>query len=157
DHRIVRLPNATEALAPQKHGDIEEYPIVPFDDARDNGNPEKQRDLGVALIEFAVRQPSAKWGQLALPLLDTSLSHWPDDEPAIEAKGYALMLQGRYQDALEAFESALNRAPSREKSLFGAALVAARIGQNDRAMELWSQAIALNPWNWEYHDELAKL
>ncbi len=111
----------------------------------------------MALIEFASKQPSAKWGQLALPLLDASLSRWPDDVPALEAKGYALMLQGRDQDALDTFELALHRDPHQEKSLFGAALMAARMGRNERAIQFWVQAIALNPWNWEYHDELAKL
>jgi Flp pilus assembly protein TadD len=157
DHRIVRLPSVARSPAPQKNGGMEKYPIVPFADSSDDAGPEKQRDLGVALIEFASKQPSAKWGQLALPLLETSLSRWPDDIPALEAKGYALMLQGRDQDSLDTFESALSRAPGREKSLFGAALIAARMGRNERAIQFWVKAIALNPWNWEYHDELAKL
>jgi Flp pilus assembly protein TadD len=157
DHRIVRSPGMVGSPAHEKNHDLEKYPIVPFEDSSDDSSPEKQRDLGVALVEFASKQPSRKWGQLALPLLDASLSRWPDDLPAQEDRGYALVLQGRYQEALEAFELALKLAPQREKSLFGAALVAAQVGQNNRAIELWNQAIALNPWNWEYHDELAKL
>ncbi len=157
DHRIVRSPSVARSPALQKSSGMEKYPIVPFADSSDGTSPENQRDLGVALIEFASKQPSVKWGQLAMPLLETSLSRWPDDVPALEAKAYALMLQGRDQDALDTFELVLHRDPNREKSLFGAALMAARMGRNERAIQFWVQAIALNPWNWEYHDELAKL
>src|SRR5262249_33574298 len=38
-----------------------------------------------------------------------------------------------------------------------AALMAGQTGRVNEAIEFWTRAIALNPWNWEYHDELAKL
>ena len=158
DHRIVRIPGVEGRDAGSKKTESQEYPIVLFDQSSDDvSSLEKQRDLGVALIEFASKQPSQEWGRLALPLLDRGLSRWPDDIPALEAKGYALMLLGRDQETLDAFEGVLGRAPEREKSLFGAALLAARIGRNDLAVKYWTKAIDLNSWNWEYHEELAKV
>jgi tetratricopeptide (TPR) repeat protein len=158
DHRIFRTPGVEGRDAGSKKTESQEYPIVPFDrSGNDVSSPEKERDLGVALIEFASKQPSQEWGRLAMPLLDRGLSRWPDDIPALEAKGYALMIQGRDQEARDAFEGVLGRAPEREKSLFGAALLAARIGRNDLAVKYWTKAIDMNPWNWEYHDELAKV
>ncbi len=88
DHRIPRNPGLDGRDFGPKKVDSQDYPIVPFDQsAGDVSNPEKQRDLGVALIEFASKQPSQKWGRLALPLLDQSLSRWPDDISVLEAKG----------------------------------------------------------------------
>ena len=36
-------------------------------------------------------------------------------------------------------------------------MVAARLGQAENSVRYWKDVIALNPWNWEYHDELAKI
>lgn len=158
DHRIVRLVGLEKRGYPKEKTPADEYPIVRFDDGGANSSsPDRQRDLGMALIDFASKEPSHKWGQLALPLLDAGLARWPDDVPAWEAKGYALMVQGRPEQALNAFATALGQAPDREKSLFGAALMAAQIGRSDDAVKYWTNALALNPWNWEYHDELAKV
>jgi tetratricopeptide (TPR) repeat protein len=158
DHRIVRRPGIDRPSAAAKKAGADKHPIVALDLNRGKSpDPDSQRDLGVALIDFASKQPSPEWGRLAEPLLEQSLERWPDDSAAWEAKGYALMLQGRDQDALQTFRAALSRAPNREKSLFGAALMAGQIGQSNDAIEFWTKAIALNPWNWEYHDELAKL
>jgi len=158
DHRIVRIPGKDRRNTRRKEAAPEKYPIVPFDEEGTNASaPDEQRDLGIALIEFASKQPSFKGGSLAVSLLAQSLSHWPEDMPAWEAKGYALMLQDRNEESLRAFQAALRVAPNREKSLFGAALIAARLGQAENSVKYWKEIIALNPWNWEYHDELAKI
>src|SRR5262249_40088428 len=85
------------------------------------------------------------------------LQRWPDDVPALEAKGYALSLQGNHEESLHAFQDSLRLAPGREWSLFGAAQSASVLGQSGEALTLWKRAIGLNPWNWEYHDQLAKV
>jgi tetratricopeptide (TPR) repeat protein len=158
DHRILRQPGSERPLTPNPSPLANKYPIVAFDPGGPkSSDADSRRDLGMALIDFASKQPSAEWGRLAEPLLEEGLKRWPDDDAAWEAKGFALMLQGRDQDALDAFRTALNREPNREKSLFGAALMAGQTGRVNDAIEFWTRAIALNPWNWEYHDELAKL
>ncbi|HEV3260494.1 MAG TPA: tetratricopeptide repeat protein, partial [Gemmataceae bacterium] len=141
-----------------------EYPLVPFradlrSAAKQTSEPEAGRDLGAALVDWASRQPTrrAYLGQLAVPLLTRALEEQPDDVPAWEAKGYALWIQGREQEALAAFDAALGRVPRRENSLYGAALIAADLGRTDDAIAYWERAIDVNPWNWQYHDELAKL
>src|SRR5262249_51616470 len=136
DHRILRFPGQNGQDAQRTSND--KYPIVPFaDEFADASTSDQQRDLGISLIEFASKQPSFKPRPLAAPLLDLSLSHWPDDMPAWEALGYAFMLQDRNQNALSAFEAALRLAPRREKSLFGGALIAARLGQVDDSAKYW--------------------
>jgi tetratricopeptide (TPR) repeat protein len=157
DHRIVRRPDAPRRdPLQQKRGD-EQYPIVPFNEDTNSSSDDRQRDLGIALIEFASKQPSPRWGQLAAPLLDQSLSRCPNDALAWESRGYAAMLQSREQEAISAFEAALEGSPNREKSLFGAALTATQLGRADDGLKFWQRAIAMNPWNWEYHDEIAKI
>jgi tetratricopeptide (TPR) repeat protein len=157
DHRIVRRPDAKRDASEQTSG-TDQYPIVPFnEDSANLSSDDRQRDLGIALIEFASKQPSPRWGQLAAPLLDQSLSRWPHDALAWESRGYAGVLQSRDQEALNAFEAALERAPNREKSLFGAALMATQVGRAEDGLKFWQRAIALNPWNWVYHDEIAKI
>ncbi len=158
DHRIVRLAGVDRPGASAGNGAPEKYPLVPFfNNEGDSSNPENQRDLGVALVKLASRRPSPKLGQLALPLLDVGLQRWPDDVPAWEAKGYALHYQEKNEEALDAFRHALQLAPDREWSLFGAAQLASQLGRSEAAVTFWQRAIALNPWNWEYHDELAKV
>jgi tetratricopeptide (TPR) repeat protein len=156
DHRIPRIPGKDWGNSRQRTVD-DKYPIVSFAKEADVSGLDQQRDLGIALIEFASKQPFSKAGHLAGPLLDQSLSLWPVDMPAWEAKGYALMLQDRNEEALSAFETALRLSPGREKSLFGAALIAARLGRVENSVKYWKDLIALNPWNREYHDELAKI
>ena len=35
--------------------------------------------------------------------------------------------------------------------------MAGQLGRSEDAVTFWLKAITLNPWNWEYHDQLAKL
>jgi tetratricopeptide (TPR) repeat protein len=162
DHRILRVPDRQQPPVAAEPGDQlwGEYPLVPFrPDPGETTEPEAGRDLGVALVDWASSQPTrrAYLGQLALPLLTRALKERPDDVPAWEAKGYALWIPGREEEALAAFDTGLDKAPHCENALYGAALIAADLGRTDDAIAYWKSAIDVNPWNWQYHDELAKL
>jgi tetratricopeptide (TPR) repeat protein len=156
DHRIIRAPgkerpDARDLSSPEK------YPLVPFfHDETDFSNPETKRDLGIALIKLASQRPPRELARLALPLLDIGLQPWPDDVPALEAKGFALSYQGKPEEALDAFMKALQLVPDRERSVFAAAQLNSQLGRNETAVTLWQRAIHLNPWNWQYHEGLAK-
>jgi Flp pilus assembly protein TadD len=160
DHRIPRVPakgGAAPAPARLLPGD---NPLVSFykgvGDPRDR---EVNRDMGVALIEVA-RQKGAgaePLGPLALPYLEGAVHRAPDDTTAWEAKGYALWLEGRIPEALDAFESALTGDPGRERSLRDAAVVAALLKRPEAADAYWRRAIAVNPWSAFYHEQLAQV
>ena len=156
DHRISRFP-PKENEAKESATSSSSLPLEYFhNELITEHDPDLDRDLGIALIELASKQPSKQLGTLALPLLEAGLQRGPDDVAAWEAKGYALRLEGRAEEALAAFEAALDKAPSRERTLFGAALTAGQLGRRETSVKYWQRAIEVNPWNWEYHDELAK-
>src|SRR5262249_47815679 len=126
--------------------------LVPFHqellDAGDHD--ETQRALGVSLCRDGVDGARA-----ALPLLEGALRAHPEDVPAWEAKGFALVRLGRYQGARDAFRMALTREPNRESALVGAAALAAQLDRRQEAITFWRHAIAINPWRSDYHAELA--
>jgi tetratricopeptide (TPR) repeat protein len=156
DHRISRFP-PTERPGNKTSKPSNGLPLVYFHQELVGGqDQELDRDLGIALIDLASKKPSKELGKLALPLLEPSLRQWPEDVAAREAKGYALMLEGRGEEALAAFEATLATAPRRERTLFAAALLAGQMGLLEISVKYWQQAMEVNPWNWEYHDELAK-
>ncbi|HRP55190.1 hypothetical protein [Agriterribacter sp.] len=53
--------------------------------------------------------------------------------PARELEGDLLLALGKNREALHAYETSLKRCPNRRNSLKGAALAAARLGNNDKA------------------------
>jgi Flp pilus assembly protein TadD len=160
DHRILRkpVPHASpehpRTLAPG------ENPLAYFyKDLQDPFDREVFRDMGLALIELARQHgPQATpLAPLALPLLEGAVHRAPDDVAAWEAKGYALWMQGQGADALEAFDTALARAPQRENSLNDAGLLAEMLKQPERAISYWRRAIAVNPWRGFYRYQMARL
>jgi Flp pilus assembly protein TadD len=159
DHRIPRQPesvaNKPGSSAWPRPGQI---PLVPF--PRGAVDPEDKdigRDLGIALMDLAEKQPDQTARQLsdmAFPLLETAVTADPADVLAWEAKGSALWYQGRLQQALTALETALKLVPERETSLYLAATLALRIKRHELARGLAERAIRVNPWRWQYHHTL---
>jgi predicted CXXCH cytochrome family protein len=134
--------------------------FVPFE-RTDGDRPEveRQRDLGIALVQLIF------WDKLdllscplsPLPLLEQAVQYDPDDVDAWEAKGGALLLQRRYRESLAAFETVLVHSPRREKSLARAAGLAKQLLQREAARRYWQQAVAVNPWMANYRHSLALL
>jgi hypothetical protein len=160
DHRIVRrrtLPhkgaqdNDAWGLAPWRSGQ----------GARSGaeGEGELARDLGIALAGRAssAKKDAPALARRAAELLEQSTAAFPDDVVGWEARGQALAMLGRQQEALEAFEAALALAPRREGSLVGAARLAQGAGLRDRAVAWWRRAVDVNPWAGDYHGNLAIL
>lgn len=162
DHRIPRRPElaAREPVA-SKWPQAGQVPLILFPgDGAEATDPESARDLGVALLDSAERQPNPTARQLsdlALPMLRAAVTRDARDSPAWEALGSALWLRGQLGEALAAYENALQQAPKRETSLFLAATVALRTKRYHVARRHAERAVQVNPWRWQYHQTLAAI
>ena len=164
DHRILRRPEAAEEagkpLPPWQSG--QRFIVNFFADLLDPGDPEPERDYAVALMSMAASEPLSErftdWlAQEALPRLNPAVARAPSDIEAQAALGYALFLQRRRTDSMTVFETALGEAPRHELALSQAATVAEQIGQRGRALELWKRAVEVDPVEWRYHYQCARL
>jgi Flp pilus assembly protein TadD len=160
DHRVPRRPEPTRPPAPLGLR-LEQIPFLPFHpDLAGPEDEEVARGLGIALTETADSQPEARARQLAawaLPLLEAALASDPKDPSAWEARGNALWFLGRLEEALTAYEKALEQAPQREVTLARAASLTLRLNRLAAARSYEERAIAVNPWNASYHLDLAKV
>ena len=155
DHRIVRHrgPHVDKGAASKWR-----FPVSFFPSSAE-GEAELSRDLGIALARLAANGTGDRpeFARRASELLEKSLEDFPEDVPAWEARGQALTLLGRPQEALAAFESALARAPRREISLHGAALLAQLGGDRAKALLYWQRAVEVDPQAADYRGNLALL
>jgi Flp pilus assembly protein TadD len=166
DHRIPRgVPGSVPERGPEVSGYPWESPLIDFhwpllteDERR-----EAARDMGVAQ-GWAVRNLRASSPEVAkvaatqgLPLLEAAVRDRPDDLSARESLGHVLGILGRPDDALKAFEAILRIEPGRELALRAYARVLARLERLDLARSAMLKAIAVNPWQSDYHLALASL
>lgn len=156
DHRIPRRAGEARAGGPRPAGEGDALvhfhaDLVP---AGDNG---VSRDLGVVLAEQAWKARTPGLARRALPLLERAVRNDPEDVAAWEAQGGALAMLGRPDEALAVFQTALLKAPRRERTLVGAALSAERAGLRDAAVAYWERALRVNPWSTHAHAQLARL
>lgn len=161
DHRILRKPeNAERGPRTPRRLRAGAIPLVNFFAKElDPEDPAVSRDLGLALVSLIAQPIPGRQavGPTALALLEKGLRASPDDPAAWEAKGAALVLQGRKTEAMTAFETALARAPQRESTLQLAADLAEKMDRPTDAIAYLRRLCALNPWMWEYRYSLAKL
>jgi len=162
NHGIVRRATASApALSADASRQAPSLGLRPFYQARlDLGDPERARDLGIALskMTFEGQADLLSYQQLsALVLLEQALRKYPEDREALEAKGGMLMLQNRLPEALAAFEAVLARSPRRERSLAQAARLAQALKQLPTSRLYWQRAVAANPWMVDYRRNLAQL
>jgi tetratricopeptide (TPR) repeat protein len=160
DHRILRRPERPPQLRPERG--LGGIPLLHFHrDLVDPTDTEVERDLGLAMIHMArltnFDALGQRVGRTALPLLTIAVADAPDDVDAWEARGYALWLAGRREEALTATETALALAPLREVALRDAGFFAANLGRQDLAIGYWRRLLAVNPWQEVTHFNLAKI
>jgi Tetratricopeptide repeat/Cytochrome c554 and c-prime len=151
NHRILRQP-AIDAQAPVRSP--AGGPLVPFhrDMMSTRERHDLERDIGVAKCGDGF-----EGARQALPLLEAALKEHADDVAAWEAKGTALELMDRGEEALAAFEEALALEPTRETALVAAARRAAKLDRRASAVSYWRRAITVSPWRPEYHAELGHI
>jgi hypothetical protein len=139
DHRVPRFRDRPPK-APAKPG-AADNPLVVFHRAQfAAGDEELQRDYALALIGVAnlVSDPAAAphrdyLTRTALPFLDKAAERASDDVPVLEARGFALLIQGRAEEALKVLQDVLAKSPDREQTLAWAARAAESAGQLELA------------------------
>jgi predicted CXXCH cytochrome family protein len=164
DHRILARRDK-ETPAPSSGRPRREPTFVSFyQDRQDNKSKDVQRDLGIALAHQIMIQLLNQRGvnvtgsgRTAVSLLDNALANDPGDIKALEAKGQALALINRPEEALTVYEEVLRRAPRREVSLMGAAIVAQTTQRWQLAASYWRRAISENPWQADHRSNLVRL
>jgi Tfp pilus assembly protein PilF len=162
DHHIFRR---ADKESPRKASQSNhETGIVPFYRQRHDSNEmEARRDFGIAfahaMVERLVKRKPLSTGadQQALDFLHEAVRHDSEDISAAEAKAEVLTLTNRQAEALAEYQAILSKAPDREASVMGAAMLA----QNQRHLELalfyWGRAVAINPWQPHYRAALARM
>jgi hypothetical protein len=158
DHRVLRRPDHSDRKpAPLRAGEL---PVVNyFKDRLRPGDPDADRDLGIVLVYLdTTRGPAGpRVASFALPLLDGAVNRHSDDLPAGEARGWALDLLNRRDEAMKAYEDVLRQAPGRELTLALAAPMAERLGRSDDALTYRRRLVEVNPWVSSFRTEQAKL
>jgi hypothetical protein len=168
DHRIPRRPDSAAPPQPPVRPLFEGMGgFVHFHDRL--LSPEERReaewDLVVAqsgrlspgmLERHAGTQAATSRGQALLPRIEEALTAWPGELTLLEAKGCALWLQNRTDEAAALFDAVLARAPERETALDLAGALAYRTGRLDAAASYWGRAAKVSPWRWSYQHHLAE-
>jgi hypothetical protein len=162
DHRVIRRPDRPPVAPADPGGD--DLPLRPFHRHLQPEDPERPRDLGLALTHLAsiaeglrAERVSDRLGQWALPLLDGAVARAPDDLPAREARGFFLNLRGRRDEALADLDAALAQAPDREATLALAALVAESKDDLERAEQYARRLTAVAPFSPDHQHRLASI
>ena len=148
DHRIVRRRDSSRD-AP-KRNDTTAFSLVHFHrDRVDPHDPEAERDLAIATVQYADSLPSGDalrtMLEQVLPLLDAACARDETDLPAREARGNALWFLGRLDEALETYERVLRDHADREMTRYQAATLSLRLGRLESARDHAERAVALDP------------
>jgi tetratricopeptide (TPR) repeat protein len=161
DHRVLRRPTpAVYANDQLPTWLLADSPLRHFhEDLLDRGTPDANRDLGLALVELARKNPRAarSLGPTALPLLTAATTAHPEDIKALEGKAAALASVGRSDAALATYDTVLTHVSEDENALAEAAKLAATLGRTDAAIGYLRRLLAVNPWVPLYYVHLAKL
>jgi predicted CXXCH cytochrome family protein len=152
DHRIPRRPASETAHPPARALRPEQLPLTRFHAPTALLD---ERDLGVALARLAVGRQAPPLATLALPRLDDALAEYPTDAAALEARASARSLVGRREEALQDLDRLLRLTPGSEHGHLLAATLARQLNRHGAAADSYRRALAINPYNSEYHHGLA--
>jgi Flp pilus assembly protein TadD len=163
DHRIKRRATSSVPEKPREAtGQPEESPLTDYHWMLMSADEQREaaRDMGVALAWAArILRLTPRVAGLAatqsLALLEAAVRDRPDDLTARESLGHALAIVGRPEDALRAFEGILAIEPRRELALRAAGRVLTELKRPVLAREMLQKAIAVDPWQSDYHLALA--
>jgi hypothetical protein len=119
-----------------------------------------ERNLGLARMAMLnrgmPRNVEREYAAAALPLLLEATERDPSDWPAVEAKGHALWLLDRVEEAQACYAASVAANPNRERTRLGAGRLALDTNRLADARAHLEEAIRLNPWQSQYHHELAR-
>ncbi len=121
-------------------------------------HPEKQ--MALALIRRGDVLKSRKEYSAAIDAYWQAASLQPNSAAPVGRVGEVYLLQGRYELATGVFQAALRssqgRPPFGRQARLGLAAAYAALGDQERAMALWRQVLALEPANLEAHYRLGR-
>jgi tetratricopeptide (TPR) repeat protein len=169
DHRIRRSPSLIKTNDKAHRSPTDTEGLRPYvlyhENDRPRDDPDRDRDYGIALMEsarldqittattpLAARQVLA---QAVLPLLEPAVRRDTSDLDAQEARAAALWLNEQFDDAARAYESLLCLEPKHEIALREAARLALETNRPRQAVELGRRLVAVSPYRWQYHSQLA--
>lgn len=152
DHRILRKP---EAPQPQQAEDMAR--LHPLEFFHDEGVHTRELAIGLA---YEARRPGerrqqARLARMALESLGETLQREPGDLVAWRAKAQALAISGRAKEALQIFDSVLEKAPQYEQALDERVALALELGDKRADPTPALRAVAVNPYSAEFHERLA--
>jgi hypothetical protein len=162
NHRIVRRPDKEmlgESTEPRQESGIVSF----YREHEDADDKEVDRDRGIALAHLMVQGMSqgkalpAGTGRQSITLLDRAVERDGEDLQAAEARAEVLALLDRETESLAAYENILSKAPHRETSLMGAAMLAQSLQRREAALSYWRRAVTENPWHASNRASLARM
>jgi hypothetical protein len=156
DHTISRRPNAEPGKA--RPVLAEELPLALFH--RDFDDPLKftqDRDLAILLVNETSREKAPRLAVWAKPILDASLSRFPNDLDGLDALAHLQWLSGEQDESLGTLRRVLQLSPRRERTLQIYSIHAALANRTEEALALSKRLVEINPNNSENQFQLAKL
>ncbi|HKB04177.1 MAG TPA: tetratricopeptide repeat protein [Gemmataceae bacterium] len=160
DHRIPRRAEKA-AGKPTRRDTPGPDDLVPFHQAQIPADEELPRNFGLALMAMLDRGPPPAvqrlYAERALPLLEKAVRRDRHDGAAWDSRADALFLVGRADEAGSAYAAAVAARPGSESTLHGAANVALAVNRLNEARDYLERAVHINPWNWRYHFDLARV
>jgi hypothetical protein len=160
DHAVPRHGDKGSGSAPVADWPVPgQMPLVPFPPTPSAAAADRERNLGVALMEVGRKESAAKGrllAELALPLLEAAAAGDPQDATAWEAKATALVLLDRREEALQTCAASLAANPDREMTLFLATSLALQLQRPAEVRTYAERAIKINPWLWQFRQMLAE-
>lgn len=158
DHSIPRIPGPHRPAG--RRPTAGPHDLVPFHlHLIASNDPEARRNTGLARMAMLNMglppQPAKEMAGAALEPLRFAIERDPQDWPAVEAWADALLLNGRPEEARQAYRRAVTARPHFEKTRFGAGAVALQLGLLDEAIAELSEAVRINPLHPGYQHDLA--
>jgi predicted CXXCH cytochrome family protein len=161
DHSISRP--GKDRLSPTRPESLDDLPVALLHrDRIDGKNIEHRRDQSVALMRLVeLKKIPPHQEELVLQqivaTLDEALRKAPKDPAGWQAKGEALKMLNRREEAQQALERALEQVPNHENVLEDLAYLAQDARRYDDAIAYWKRVVEVNPHKSSYRDALARL
>jgi hypothetical protein len=155
DHRIIRQRGIEPTNRQRRKAS--EPPLVDFyRGIPDVTDSEMARDLGMAYYQLTLRGIPLQQadGEFVVGLLRQAVKDCPGDLDAREALGKILLTMRQPENAIEALEALLERAPRHEGALVTLGSIYRDMGRLDLALPYWRRAVEVNPWVAEYRRNL---
>jgi predicted CXXCH cytochrome family protein len=154
DHRVLRRPDQGKQTPPRA---AIESPWTAFHPPWQGYLAEHERDLGVVLANLAYEHRHRDTALVALPRLMNATERDPKDFAAWHARGNALQVLQRHDEALAAAESGLAAAPDNELCLRQTATFAMIARKLDVHFDTWERLVAANPQSAGYRAGLTNV